>query len=159
MFQDGHRMNLTARVLLLQKAIDVDPTTTSTRGVAMLGDKEVVATIAVRNLEAAKRFYEGKVGLKLADAQEPGTVSYQSGHSTVLVYESEYAGTNKATAATWVVGDEVDQVVRELKAKGVPFEHYDLPGMKREGDVHVASGMRAAWFKDPDGNIHALVSG
>jgi catechol 2,3-dioxygenase-like lactoylglutathione lyase family enzyme len=125
----------------------------------MLGDKEVVATIAVRNLEAAKRFYEGKVGLKLADAQEPGTVSYQSGHSTVLVYESEYAGTNKATAATWVVGDEVDQVVRELKAKGVPFEHYDLPGMKREGDVHVADGMRAAWFKDPDGNIHALVSG
>lgn len=125
----------------------------------MLGDKEVVATIAVRNLEAAKRFYEGKVGLKPADAQEPGTVSYQSGHSTVLVYESEYAGTNKATAATWVVGDEVDQVVRELKAKGVPFEHYDLPGMKREGDVHVADGMRAAWFKDPDGNIHALVSG
>jgi catechol 2,3-dioxygenase-like lactoylglutathione lyase family enzyme len=125
----------------------------------MLGDKEVVATIAVRNLEAAKRFYEGKVGLKLADAQEPGTASYQSGHSTVLVYESEYAGTNKATAATWVVGDEVDQVVRELKAKGVPFEHYDLPGMKREGDVHVADGMRAAWFKDPDGNIHALVSG
>ncbi|MDQ3996844.1 MAG: VOC family protein, partial [Gemmatimonadota bacterium] len=83
----------------------------------MLGDKEVVATIAVRNLEAAKRFYEGKVGLKRADDQEPGTVSYQSGHSTVLVYESEYAGTNKATAATWVVGDEVDQVVRELKAK------------------------------------------
>ena len=125
----------------------------------MLGDKEVVATIAVRNLEAAKRFYEGKVGLKLADAQEPGSVSYQSGHSTVLVYESEYAGTNKATAATWVLGDEVDQVVRELKAKGVPFEHYDLPDMKREGDVHVAGGMRAAWFKDPDGNIHALVSG
>jgi catechol 2,3-dioxygenase-like lactoylglutathione lyase family enzyme len=125
----------------------------------MLGDKEVIATIAVRNLEAAKRFYEGKVGLKLADVQEEGTVSYQSGQSTVLVYESEYAGTNKATAATWVVGDEVDKVVRELKGKGVAFEHYDLPGMTRQGDVHVAGQMRAAWFKDPDGNIHALVSG
>jgi catechol 2,3-dioxygenase-like lactoylglutathione lyase family enzyme len=125
----------------------------------MLGDKEVVATIPVRNLEAAKRFYEGKVGLKVADAQEPGTVSYQSGHSTVLVYESEYAGTNKATAATWVVGEDVDQVVRELKAKGVAFEHYDMPGMTRHGDVHVAGRMKAAWFKDPDGNIHALVSG
>jgi catechol 2,3-dioxygenase-like lactoylglutathione lyase family enzyme len=125
----------------------------------MLGDKEVVATIAVRNLDAAKRFYEGKVGLKLADSQEEGTVSYQSGHSTVLVYESQYAGTNKATAATWVVGNEVDQLVRELKSKGVAFEHYDLPGMTREGDVHVAGRMRAAWFKDPDGNIHALVSG
>jgi catechol 2,3-dioxygenase-like lactoylglutathione lyase family enzyme len=125
----------------------------------MLGDKEVIATIAVRNLDAAKRFYEGKVGLKLADVQEEGTVSYQSGQSTVLVYESEYAGTNKATAATWVVGDEVDKVVRELKGKGVAFEHYDLPGMTRQGDVHVAGQMRAAWFKDPDGNIHALVSG
>ena len=125
----------------------------------MLGDKEVVATIAVRNLEAAKRFYEGKVGLKLADAQEEGTVSYKSGQSTVLVYESEHAGTNKATAATWVVGNEVDQLVRELKGKGVAFEHYDLPGMTRQGDVHVAGRMRAAWFKDPDGNIHALVSG
>jgi catechol 2,3-dioxygenase-like lactoylglutathione lyase family enzyme len=125
----------------------------------MLGDKEVVATIAVRNLDAAKRFYEGKVGLKLADSQEEGTVSYQSGQSTVLVYESQYAGTNKATAATWVVGNEVDQLVRELKSRGVAFEHYDLPGMTREGDVHVAGRMRAAWFKDPDGNIHALVSG
>jgi catechol 2,3-dioxygenase-like lactoylglutathione lyase family enzyme len=125
----------------------------------MLGDKDVMATIAVKNLDAAKRFYGGKIGLELADAQEAGTVSYRTGKSTVLVYESQYAGTNKATAATWVVGDEVDQVVRDLKAKGVTFEHYDLPGMKHEGDVHVAEGMRAAWFKDPDGNVLALVSG
>ena len=39
-----------------------------------------------------------------------------------------------------------------LKAKGVKFEHYDLPGMKREGDVHVGGDMKVAWFKDPDGN-------
>ena len=125
----------------------------------MLEDKDAMATIPVRNLEAAKRFYEGKVGLKPADTKEPETLAYQAGQSTVLVYESQYAGTNKATAATWVVGDDVDRIVRDLKAKGVPFEHYDLPGMTREGDVHVAEGMRAAWFKDPDGNILALVSG
>jgi catechol 2,3-dioxygenase-like lactoylglutathione lyase family enzyme len=125
----------------------------------MLEAKNAMATIAVRNLQAAKQFYEGKVGLELADAQEPGTAAYRSGESTVLVYESEYAGTNKATAATWVVGDDVDRIVRDLKAKGVAFEHYDFPEMKREGDVHVGGHMRAAWFKDPDGNILALVSG
>ena len=125
----------------------------------MLEAKNAMATIAVRNLQAAKQFYEGKVGLELADAQEPGTAAYRSGESTVLVYESEFAGTNKATAATWVVGEDVDRIVRDLKAKGVAFEHYDFPEMKREGDVHVAGHMRAAWFKDPDGNILALVSG
>jgi catechol 2,3-dioxygenase-like lactoylglutathione lyase family enzyme len=125
----------------------------------MLGDRDAMPTIAVRNLQAAKQFYEGKLGLEPANAQEPGVLGYRSGQSTVLVYESQYAGTNKATAATWVVGDGVDRVVRDLKAKGVTFEHYDLPGMTHEGDVHVAGGMRAAWFKDPDGNILALVSG
>lgn len=75
----------------------------------------------------------------------------------MLVYESQYAGTNKATAVTWPVGD-VEGVTRELKEKGVSFEQYDMPGMTRRGDVHVAGSMKAAWFKDPDGNIHALVS-
>jgi catechol 2,3-dioxygenase-like lactoylglutathione lyase family enzyme len=125
----------------------------------MLEAKNAMATIPVRNLEVAKQFYEGKVGLKPADTEEEGTVGYRSGDSTVLVYESQFAGTNKATAATWVVGDDVDRIVRDLKAKGVPFEHYDMPGMTRQGDVHVAGRMRAAWFKDPDGNILALVSG
>jgi hypothetical protein len=59
---------------------------------------------------------------------------------------------------TWNVGDQVDSVVRDLKSKGVAFEHYELPMMKHEGDVHVAGGTRAAWFKDPDGNIHSLVN-
>jgi hypothetical protein len=79
--------------------------------------------------------------------------------STLLVYKSQYAGTNKATAVTWTVGDELEEIVRALKAKGVTFEPYELPGMTRKGDVHVAAGMKAAWFKDPDGNILSLVSG
>jgi hypothetical protein len=74
------------------------------------------------------------------------------------VYKSQYAGTNKATAVTWTVGEELDDIVRALKGKGVRFEHYDLPGMTRKGDVHVAGEMKAAWFKDPDGNILSLVS-
>jgi hypothetical protein len=76
----------------------------------------------------------------------------------LLVYRSDYAGTNQATAATWAVGDELDSVMDDLRSKGVSFEHYDLPGTTREGDVHILGDMRGAWFKDPDGNILALVN-
>ena len=82
---------------------------------------------------------------------------YQSGSSKVLIYQSQLAGTNKATAATWIV-DDVDGAVREQKGKGVAFEHYDFPNGKLEGDVHVMGGRRSAWFKDPDGNILAIAS-
>ena len=60
---------------------------------------------------------------------------------------------------TWTVGDDVESIARGLKAKGVTFEHYDMPGMTRKGDVHVAGDMKIAWFKDPDGNILCIVSG
>jgi catechol 2,3-dioxygenase-like lactoylglutathione lyase family enzyme len=125
----------------------------------MLGNRDAVATIAVRSIETARQFYEGKLGLKPTPVDEPGVVSYSSGKSNVLVYESQYAGTNKATAATWVVGEEVESIVQALKSKGVPFERYDFPNTTHRGDVHVMGDLRAAWCKDPDGNILALVSG
>ena len=124
----------------------------------MLGAKDAAATIPVKDIKAAKRFYEGTLGLKLDNADEPEALVYQAGHSRILVYQSQYAGTNKATAATWGVGSDIEKTVQALKAKGVTFEHYDMPGMTRKGDVHVAEKMKAAWFKDPDGNIHALIS-
>ena len=125
----------------------------------MLAAKEAMATVAVRDLEKAKKFYEGTLGLKLTDAQEEEALTYQAGGTKLLVYRSQYAGSNKATATTWVVGNEMEKVVQSLKGKGVTFEHYNMPGMTLKGDIHVADGMKAAWFKDPDGNIHALVSG
>ena len=125
----------------------------------MLGDKPAAATVAVKNLAGARKFYEGTLGLRVADTEGDQVVAYRSGSSTVLVYESQYAGTNKATAVTWTVGPDVEGVARALKAKGVRFEHYDLPGLKLEGDVHVGEGMKVAWFKDPDGNILSIVSG
>ena len=84
-------------------------------------------------------------------------IAFKSGASTLFVYRSAYAGTNKATAVTFVT-EEVDDVVRVLKGRGVTFEHYDLPAMTRQGDIHVAGAMRAAWFKDPDGNIFSVVT-
>jgi hypothetical protein len=78
--------------------------------------------------------------------------------SIINVYRSKYAGTNQATALTWVVGDEVENVVESLKAKGVSFEHYDMPDITREGDVHIGGNMKVAWFRDPDGNILNIIS-
>jgi catechol 2,3-dioxygenase-like lactoylglutathione lyase family enzyme len=124
----------------------------------MLGDREAIATIAVRNVESARKFYEETLGLKPAPTQEKGVLGYKSGKADVIVYQSQFAGTNKATAVTWAV-DDLDSAVRELKAKGVNFEHYDLPGTSRQGDIHGSGKTKAAWFKDPDGNILALVSG
>jgi hypothetical protein len=86
-------------------------------------------------------------------------VTYQAAGAKLLVYRSQYAGSNKATAATWLIGNDMEQVVRDLRGKGVSFEHYQLPGLTLKGDIHEGEGMKAAWFKDPEGNIHALVSG
>lgn len=125
----------------------------------MLGNTDAVANLAVKDLARARKFYEGTLGLKQVGAQDDELVVFRSGNSTINVYRSQYAGTNQATAVTWAVGDELDSVVRALKAKGVKFEHYDMPGMKREGDVHLGADMKVAWFKDPDGNILNIVSG
>ena len=124
----------------------------------MLANKDAVATIAAKDLKAAKKFYGDTLGLKPTPVPEPEVLNYKSGNSTVLVYKSQFAGSNKATAVTWIV-DDVEGTVRDLKAKGISFEHYDFPGMTRKGDVHIAGKSKAAWFKDPDGNILAVVSG
>jgi len=58
-----------------------------------------------------------------------------------------------------MVGKDLEREVETLKGRGVRFEHYDMPGLTRQGDVHVAGDMKVAWFKDPDGNILSLVSG
>lgn len=117
-----------------------------------------MATIAVRDLKRAKEFYERKLGFTPAPSGEESVLNYKSGKSTFMVYVSEFAGTNKATAATWIV-DDAEEVARELKAKGVAFEHYDFPGITRKGDIHFAGKLKNVWFKDPDGNILGIVSG
>ena len=121
----------------------------------MLGEKPAAATVAVSDMTRAREFYEGVLGLTVTQ-DLGGAIVYRSGPSAVFVYESEFAGTNKATSATWGAGDDFDDVVQALRDKGVTFEHYDdLPDTSRDGDVHsfADSGMRAVWFKDPDGNI------
>lgn len=123
----------------------------------MLGTNEVCACLAVKDMAAAAKFYEETLGLT-ADKSSPAGTFYKSGNGGVFVYPSSYAGTNQATAAAWSV-DDVAAEVEALKAKGVSFEHYDMPDTTMEGDVHVMGESKAAWFKDPDGNILNIVSG
>jgi catechol 2,3-dioxygenase-like lactoylglutathione lyase family enzyme len=124
----------------------------------MLEGKSAAATLAVSNLQRARDFYENTLGLEPL-LEVPESILYTSGNSVVLVYPSEYAGTNQATAATWAVGDDFEAIVQGLKTKGVAFERYDdLPGTTREGDVHTIGDLKGVWFKDPDGNILSLVN-
>jgi catechol 2,3-dioxygenase-like lactoylglutathione lyase family enzyme len=124
----------------------------------MLGDIDAAANIAVKNLDIAKKFYEDTLGLKPVGAEGQELIVFRSGTSTIYVYESQYAGTNQATAITWVVGEDIENVIRKLKDKGVTFKHYDIPDMTRQGDVHVGGNMKVAWFKDLDGNLLNLAS-
>jgi catechol 2,3-dioxygenase-like lactoylglutathione lyase family enzyme len=124
----------------------------------LLGDRNAVANLAVKNLDAARRFYEDTLGLAPVDEEGDEVIVYKSGGSVLNVYRSQYAGTNEATAVTWPVGDDIEDIVRALRDKGVTFEHYDMPGMTVDGDIHVAADMKVAWFKDPDGNILNLIN-
>jgi catechol 2,3-dioxygenase-like lactoylglutathione lyase family enzyme len=124
----------------------------------MLRDSDAIANLAVKDLSKAKQFYEGTLEFEAVGREGDEVIVYRSGNTTFNVYRSNEAGTNKATAMTWRVGDTVKAVAQALKAKGVTFEHYDMPGLTLEGDVHVGYGMQVAWFKDPDGNILNIVS-
>jgi catechol 2,3-dioxygenase-like lactoylglutathione lyase family enzyme len=125
----------------------------------MLGDKDAIATAAVKDIETARRFYEDKLGLAPLRPESHGVITYKTGGSSLVVYTSQFAGTNQATTVTWSVGKDFDAILQSLQSKGVTFEHYDgLPGLTREGDVHRSGDLKLAWFKDPDGNIHHLIS-
>lgn len=124
----------------------------------MLGQRDAVANLAVRDLERARHFYADTLGLKQVRAEGDEVLVFQSGHSLLNVYRSQFAGTNQATAVTWSVGGELEAEVQALRQKGVRFEHYDMPGVRQEGDIHVAGGVKVAWFKHPDGNILNLIS-
>jgi catechol 2,3-dioxygenase-like lactoylglutathione lyase family enzyme len=125
----------------------------------MLSHHDAVAHIAVKNIAVARQFYEDTLGLTVSATGGRDRVDYRSGQSTIRVYRSESAGSGQDATLTFAVGDRIDILARALKAKGVRFEHYDLPQTYIEGDVHVAGEQRIAWFSDPDGNLLSMVGG
>ena len=122
----------------------------------MLQDAPMYAYIPAKDLARARKFYEEKVGLK-ASQQTNGGVVYEFGKGTAaFLYPTPNAGTSQASQAFWSVED-VDAEIVALKARGVVFEHYDMPGERSPQGAITAGGAKAAWFKDSEGNIMAVI--
>ena len=115
-----------------------------------------MAMVPVKDIKVAEEFYTKTLGLNKIDENMAG-VAYECGSGKMFVYYTPKAGTAQSTVATWEV-DDIEAVVKDLKDNDLKFEHYDMPGAKHEGDVHIMGGMKAAWFRDPDGNILGLSS-
>jgi catechol 2,3-dioxygenase-like lactoylglutathione lyase family enzyme len=126
----------------------------------MLADHHSLATLATADLDRARAFYEQTLGFKpTREVPEVGVVAYEAGNGSVLLYASEFAATNKATALSFDVPiDAFDAEITALRKAGVKFETYDLPGTNWEDGVAKMGDQRAAWFKDPDGNILSLTA-
>lgn len=122
----------------------------------MLQKSPMYAYIPAKDLARARRFYEEKVGLK-PKQEIAGGVTYEfAGGTACFLYPTPNAGTSRASQAFWQV-DNVEREVAELKSRGVTFEEYDVPGMKTVNGIATGDGEKAAWFKDSEGNIMALV--
>ena len=118
----------------------------------MLKDKNSSAIVAVKDITAARGFYVDTLGLEPLQESDSMLV-LKTGSTQLVVYVSDYAGTNKANAVAWGVGEEIEAIVSALLGKGVSFEHYpEMPG-EYSGGIHSSGDFKAAWFKDPDGNI------
>ena len=127
----------------------------------MLQNHPVYAYIPAKDVARARRFYEEKIGLQPGGPQIDGGVTYKFGdHTACFLYDAgDSAGTSKASQLFWQV-DDVEREVKELRSRGVQFEHYsadEIPGMSMKGDIAEGGGTRAAWFKDTEGNIMALI--
>src|SRR6266436_7916083 len=121
----------------------------------MLKNAQIIPYIPVANVARARKFYEEKVGLK-SKQEYAGGVIYECGNgSWAFMYPSSGAGTSKASTAFWAV-DDVAAEVAELKARGVVFEEYNMPGIKMENSIATGGGAKTAWFKDTEGNILAV---
>jgi predicted enzyme related to lactoylglutathione lyase len=121
----------------------------------MLKDAPIVPYIPVADVGRARKFYERTLGLTPRE-EYAGGVIYECGQgSWVFMYRSPGAGTSKASTAFWAV-DDVAAEVAELKARGVVFEEYDMPGLKTVNGIATGGGAKTAWFKDTEGNILAV---
>ena len=122
----------------------------------MLQNAPMYAYIPAKDLARARKFYEGKLGFVPKQVMEGGVVYEFADKTACFLYLTPNAGTSKASQAFWSVAD-VDREIQALKARGVVFEDYDLPGEKSPSGALVAGGAKAAWFKDSEGNIMALI--
>ena len=124
----------------------------------MLKARNSSAIVAVSDLARARAFYGETLGLNLSPESEGDVAVFHTGDTHLVVYVSEFAGSNRANAVVWSVGEEIESFVSDLAARGVVFEQYDMDGATYENGVHRMGDFRMVWFKDPDGNILHLNS-
>ena len=123
----------------------------------MLQNSPMYAYIPAKDVARARRFYEQKVGLKPKQEIAGGVVYEFADRTACFLYPTPNAGSSRASQAFWQVAD-IEREVAELKARGVTFENYDIPdGEKSPSGVVTAGGAKAAWFKDSEGNIMAII--
>ena len=125
----------------------------------MLADYDAVPTLAVKDLARVREYYEGLLGFATRN-EGPEGVFYGAGAGAIFVYQSDYAGTNKATAVSiQVPGGSFDAEVNALRDKGVTFQTFEVEGITWvDGVASFGDQYRAVWFEDPDGNILNLES-
>ena len=122
----------------------------------MLQHAPMYAYLPAKDVARARGFYEDKLGFR-PTAEIAGGVAYDFANGTgCFLYPTPNAGTNRASQAFWRV-DDIEREVAELRARGVTFEEYDTPNMKTVNGIATAGGARSAWFKDPEGNILAVI--
>jgi catechol 2,3-dioxygenase-like lactoylglutathione lyase family enzyme len=123
----------------------------------MLSSSTVEANVPAADLQRARAFYEGVLGLEPMFDMAGVWVRYGVGSTFLNVYETTYAGQAGHTIAQWHV-DDVAAEVRDLKAKGVSFQVYDdMPGTEWDGEIATLGGqMKSAWFTDTEGNVMCL---
>jgi catechol-2,3-dioxygenase len=112
------------------------------------------ATVPAKDLESTRKFYEGVLGLDII-REDPAGITYRTGDSTLFLYQTEFAGTAQHTLGGFFVSD-IESAMEQLRSKGVMFEEYDMPGLKTVNGMVDLGGEKAAWFKDPDGNILSI---
>src|SRR5438046_6724133 len=122
----------------------------------MLQNSPMYSYIPARDMARARRFYEHTLGLKAKQEINGGVVYEFADGTACFLYPTPNAGTSKASQAFWEVAD-LEREVAELKARGVRFEEYDMPGLKTRDGIASTASNKAAWFKDTEGNIMALV--
>ena len=122
----------------------------------MLQKFPLYAYIPARDVARARRFYEDKLGFKPKEEVSDGVIYDFAGGTSCFLYPTPNAGTSQASQAFWQV-DDVDAEMAELKSRGVVFEDYDMPGERSPGGAIIANGAKAAWFKDTEGNILAII--
>lgn len=127
----------------------------------MLGEARLLANFKSADLDRTVAFYEGALGLPVLHRREimPGVDEVRFGvGGGILCFESGDPQGKTNDLVGWDV-DDVEETVAALRGKGVVFEEYDYPSLKTVDGIATLGSMQAAWFKDPDGNLLALVSG